>query len=100
MAKFTVANTNVYSFNDNKIYAQTKEEVIDYLGDAFLFTDDAENNENLISLTAENKYIIVEDKHILSNNFEAKNVVVEDKHLKINAMFDTIDAAQEFIAKL
>ena len=97
MAKFMVANTNVYSFNNKVIYAQTKKEVIDYLGDAFLFSDDAENNVNLIQLVAENKYIIIEDKHILTNNFEVKNKIVEDTHLKLNGYYDSLEKAQNKI---
>lgn len=94
-----VANTNVYEFQNFTIYGQTKAEVIDYLKDVPLFSDDVEGNTPLIKLIAEHKYIIIKPKHIKKevsvglNKLSLKNKVIEDKHLTFNGFFDTEEQA-------
>lgn len=95
-----VANTNVYDFQNFTIYGQTKEDVVDYLKDVPLFSDDVEGNTPLIKLIAEHKYIIIKPKHILKDvevagkhKLSLKNKVIEDKHLTFNGFFDTEEQA-------
>lgn len=94
-----ITSTNVYEFQHFTIYGQTVEEVVDYLKDVPLFSDDVEGNTPLIKLIAEHKYIIIKPKHILkdevvgTNKLSLKNKVIEDKHLTFNGFFDTEEQA-------